>query len=89
MKHLFSFFLLAAACLLFSQCGKNEKSEEPAFDGHISSFTGGSISRTGEVRVIFSNDLPQETLDKVKPEALFTLTPKVEGRMIKVTNRLK
>ena len=80
MKHLFSFFLLAAACLLFSQCGKNEKSEEPAFDGHISSFTGGSISRTGEVRVIFSNDLPQETLDKVKPETLFTLTPKVEGR---------
>ncbi|MBE6331294.1 MAG: hypothetical protein E7070_03150 [Bacteroidales bacterium] len=81
MKNFSSLILLALSCLLFSQCGKGtEGGASPDFDSHISAYTGGTQSRKGDVRIVFSSDIAQETLAKIDPEKLISLSPKADGK---------
>ena len=83
MKPFIHFLLLSAACLLFCQCNSNNKVEQQQptnYDGHIASFPGGTVSRSGELRIVFSSSLPDEIIDNVNADELFTFSPKIEGK---------
>ncbi len=73
--------LWAGVLLLLCQCSpKQEDSGTPDFNEFVSAYTSGTISRKTEVRIIFSQDIPEEKLQKVQADAIMRLTPKAEGK---------
>ena len=77
---LFLFMMVAWLCVQCSSGG--DTAGTPTYDEHISAYSGGSLSRQGEVRVLFSSDIPQEVLDKYQPDDLMQISPKVEGKFV-------
>jgi len=81
MKKNFLVIVLAMATALFCQCSSNEPEvpEVPQYNEYVSAYTSGTLTRKSDVKVIFSQDIPQGRLDSVKAEEVMQLSPKVEG----------
>lgn len=78
MKHIFTWLI---ALILLCQCtaNRNAESEQELYNEFVSAFTTGSVSRTSEVRVLFSQAIRPGLLDSIKPADVMKLTPTVEG----------
>lgn len=74
------FFLLALTALLCCQCtGTEDALEAPQFNEYVAGYTSGNLSRKSDVRIVFSQDVPQGRLDSVKASDILTLSPQAEG----------
>lgn len=86
MKRLLNLFL-ALAVILFCQCRSGESDDAPAYNEFVSAYTNGSVPRKSEVRVLFSQDIPQGRLDSLPASEVMQLSPKVEGSCRFVNSR--
>ena len=84
----FRVLLLVLAAVLFSQCSEKEpKPVRPEYNEYVEAFTVGSVSRTGAVRVVFSQDVPQSVQDSLKSAGLLRLSPSAAGTCTWVDGR--
>ncbi len=66
--------------ILFCQCSKVvDAPEVPQYNEYITAYTSGTLSRKADIRIVFSEDVPQGKLDSVLPNAVMQLSPKVDG----------
>lgn len=82
MKKLLLLLTSAMVTLLFCQCSGergNIESDIPTYNEYVSAYTSGFVSRRSEVRVVFSQDIPLNKLDSIKPSEVMKLSPKAEG----------
>ena len=78
MKRLF--FYLFAIVLVFCQCGTgHDSTSDSTYNEFVSAYTGGTVSRTSDIRVVFSQDVPQGRLDSVSPADIIRISPAAEG----------
>jgi len=71
--------LLALALLLFCQCSKGDEGDVPSYNEFISAYTSGSVPRNSQVRVLFSQEIPQGRIDSLKAADVMSISPKTEG----------
>ena len=75
--------LVAVFLLLNTSCNRNRKLRKPdaAFAPYITAYTGGIVSAYSDVKIRFADEVADTTIDLNKGD-LFTIYPKVEGKLV-------
>ena len=76
--------LLALAALTLLLCTTQCTSDRTApvdteYNEYVSAYTTGAIPRASDVRIVFTQDIPQGLLDSLPAASLLHLTPAIEG----------
>lgn len=79
MKKRVLYFVLMVMAVLFSQCASRGGADVPSYNEFISGYTSGSVPRNSQVRVLFSQDIPQGRIDSLKASDVMSISPKAEG----------
>jgi len=73
-------FLLILIGLFFCQCSSQDETiEEPKYNEYISAYTGGTISRNSEIKILLSEDVPASRLDSIKAKDVLRIEPNIDG----------
>lgn len=67
----------ATLTILLSACGERPAS---GYNKFVEAYTSGRVSRTGQVSVVLSRDVSDETLREVTPAKILSIAPEAEGR---------
>ena len=79
----FLYGLLTLAVLLLCQCSTSSiDTGTPSYNEFISGYTSGSVPRNSQVRVLFSQEIPQNIIDSLPAADVMNITPKAEGNYI-------